>query len=70
MSWSYLEDAIQIVLKEIIEFNQLIDTIRMKIDIDDADLQKAQNSGFQSFCNVGNRVCNYLASYADLMLKK
>lgn len=26
--------------------------------------------GFQGFCNVGNKVCNYLAYYADLMLKK
>jgi hypothetical protein len=58
------------VLKEIIEFNQLIDTIRTKIDIHDAELQKAQNTGFQGFCNVGNRVCNYLALYADMMLKK
>jgi hypothetical protein len=35
-----------------------------------ADLQKAQNMGFQGFCNTGNKVCNYLAFYADLMLKK
>lgn len=58
------------VFKEIIDFNHLIDTIRSEIDINDAELQKAQNTGFQSFCNVGNKVCNYLAYYADLMLKK
>ena len=48
----------------------MIDTLRAKIDIHDAELQKAQNTGFQNFCNIGNRVCNYLAYYADLMLKK
>ncbi len=55
---------------EIIEFNELVNKIRNQIDAADAELQKAQNTGFQSFCNIGNRVCTYLAYYADLMLKK
>ena len=53
-----------------IEFNEVVDTLRSRIDIHDAELQKAQNSGFQTFCNVNNRVCTYLAYYADFMLKK
>lgn len=65
-----LEETIQTVIREIIEFNQLVDTLRTEIDIHDAELQKAQNTGFQSFCNVGNKVCNYLAYFADIMLKK
>ena len=48
----------------------LIDSLRAKIDIHDAELLKAQNTGFQTFCNVNNKVCNYLAYYADIMLKK
>lgn len=47
-----------------------MDKIRYDIDENDADLQKAQNAGFQAFCNIGNKVCNFLAYYADLMLKK
>ena len=47
-----------------------MDSLRAAIDTVDAELQKSQNVGFQTFCNAGNRVCNYLAYYTDLMLKK
>ncbi len=58
------------MLGDIIHFNQDIEALRLKISEGSADLQKAQNVGFQGFCNTGNKVCNYLAFYADLMLKK
>lgn len=58
------------MFNEIVEFNKLVDSIRVGIDPNDAELQKAQNTGFQGFCNINNKVCNYLAYFADLMLKK
>lgn len=58
------------VLGEIIQFNEYVEQIRAQIDQGEADLQKAQNIGFQNFCNNGNKVCNYLAYYADLALKR
>lgn len=47
-----------------------MERVRKEVGEGEAELQKAQNMGFQGFCNAGNRVCNYLAYYADLMLKK
>jgi hypothetical protein len=58
------------IVGEIIQFNELMERTRVEIDSCDADLEKAQNTGFQGFCNTSNKVCNYLAYYADLMLKK
>lgn len=58
------------VLGEIIQFNEYVEQIRAQIDHSEADLQKAQNIGFQNFCNTSNKVCNYLAYYADLALKR
>lgn len=58
------------VLGEIIQFNEYVEQIRAQIDHAEPDLQKAQNIGFQNFCNTSNRVCNYLAYYADLALKR
>ena len=58
------------VFKEVLQFNSFIDSIREDVDPMDAELQKAQNAGFQGFCNTGNKVCNFLAHYADLLLRK
>jgi hypothetical protein len=48
-----------------------MEKIILEVANSDTDIISAQKYGFQVICNKGdNKVCNFLAYYADNMLRK